>query len=87
MKLKKLMRQAENTLKNKSIDYELTPYEKELVDKFGEVEVMINAVLSGEELDITDEEFDKLFELEKELVKKMNEEYERRRKNEKENRL
>lgn len=75
MKLKDLMKQAQNALKAYHAGNELTPYEKELCSKFAEVQNIINAILSDDD-NYEDVDIDKLYELEKELLIKMQEEYE-----------
>lgn len=81
MKLKDLMKQAQNTLKAINRKTELTPYEKELCRKFAEVQGMINELWCyDEDIDgydkFEDIDIDDLEKIEKDLLKKMQEVYE-----------
>jgi hypothetical protein len=81
MKLKDLMKQAQNALKAYHAGNELTPYQKELCRKFAEVQGLINEMLSyDEDVDEVDkfEDIDilELYELEKQLLIKIQEEFE-----------
>lgn len=70
-RLSKLIQQAQELLQYRN-STKLTEKQKKLCIKFGELLKLQNLVMCGEETNLSDDDIDRLGELEQELMRQMN---------------
>ncbi|MBB5150277.1 hypothetical protein [Ureibacillus thermosphaericus] len=70
-RLSKLIQQAQDILKHQK-GTELTEKQKELCNKLGQLWLLQNLVICGEEHNLSDDDISRLDELEQELLLQMN---------------